>query len=305
MTIMEIERLIFIFGTFGSGAIIGAGIIFFLIKSYIPSYLKEKGKNLATKEDIAAITDEIEGVKIGYASVLEELKSDHQLKHASIEREKSIKKEVYLRAIEAVTRSQNMITSFSNLNVANEDITANMVEDSGIMAKIQIVGSKETVKATTEFMAAIGSKTLELMLERTALIDRKFNIEVLEKIKDKAGQEIDHYLEIMKNLNLQGNQDLFIWSTIDNQIKFEQGQVTQYTEEIADLWEAQTPEHLAYSTKCFDTFIEVSRLLPPVILSVRSELDLDIEPEDYLNIFNSNLEIGKQVFYDFLSKVTD
>jgi hypothetical protein len=303
MTIMEVEKLIAIFGMFGAGAIIGGGIIFLLIKSYIPSYLTEKGKNLATKEDIAAITDEIEGVKIGYASVLEELKSDHQLKHASIEREKSIKKEVYLRAVEAVTRSQNMITSFSNLNIANEDIIVNMVEDSGIMAKIQIVGSKETVKATTEFMAAIGSKTLELMLERTTLLDRKSTIEVIETLKEKAGQEIDRYVEVMKSLNLQGNQEQAVWTTIDTQVKFEQGQVTQYAKEISELWGEQNPEHLAYSQKCFDTFIEVSTLLPPVILSVRNELDLNIEPEDYLNIFNSNLKNAKQVFDDFLSKV--
>jgi hypothetical protein len=235
--------------------------------------------------------------------VLEELKSDHQLKHASIEREKSIKKEVYLRAVEAVTRSQNMITSFSNLNIANEDIIVNMVEDSGIMAKIQIVGSKETVKATTEFMAAIGSKTLELMLERTTLLDRKSTIEVIETLKEKAGQEIDRYVEVMKSLNLQGNQEQAVWTTIDTQVKFEQGQVTQYAKEISELWGEQNPEHLAYSQKCFDTFIEVSTLLPPVILSVRNELDLNIEPEDYLNIFNSNLKNAKQVFDDFLSKV--
>ncbi|MEJ5906176.1 hypothetical protein V7V80_15945 [Pseudomonas kermanshahensis] len=35
------------------------------IKFYLPGYIKEKGKNLATKEDIAGITDQIEQVKAG------------------------------------------------------------------------------------------------------------------------------------------------------------------------------------------------------------------------------------------------
>ena len=42
---------------------------------YIASYVKEKGKNLATKEDIKEITAKIESVKVEYAKELEGLKS--------------------------------------------------------------------------------------------------------------------------------------------------------------------------------------------------------------------------------------
>ena len=303
MEISEIEQLISLLGSFGLGAVLGGGIIYFLVKTYIPSYLAEKGKNLATKEDIAGITDQVEGVKIGYAKVLEELRSDNQLKLATIERERGLKKEVYLLAAEAVTRTQNMITSFSNLNIPNENITANLIEDSGVMAKVQIVGSKETVKATTEFMAAIGSRTLDLMLERTVLLDRKTAIEQHEAIRAKAEQEVDRYIEIMKGLNLQGNQDRALWGAIERQVEFEQNQVAEYTKTISELWDSQEPEHIAYADKCMDCFFEISALLPPIILSVRSELELNISPEDYLNIFNKNIDTGRAVFDEFLEKV--
>ncbi len=39
----------------------------FFIRSYLPAYFEEKGKNLATKEDIAEITDKIEAVRAQYA----------------------------------------------------------------------------------------------------------------------------------------------------------------------------------------------------------------------------------------------
>ena len=48
MNTEEIEKLVAIIGSFGVGAILGGGIIFYFIKSYIPAYLSEKGKNLAT-----------------------------------------------------------------------------------------------------------------------------------------------------------------------------------------------------------------------------------------------------------------
>ena len=46
-----------------------AGVLF--LRKYLPTYVAEKGKNLATKEDIAEITRQIESVKSEYAHNLE------------------------------------------------------------------------------------------------------------------------------------------------------------------------------------------------------------------------------------------
>lgn len=46
-----------------------------LLVWYVAPYTKEKGKNLATREDIEGITDKIESVKTEYAKELEGLKS--------------------------------------------------------------------------------------------------------------------------------------------------------------------------------------------------------------------------------------
>ena len=46
----------------------GAALVFLalILKFYIPAYLKEKAKNLATKEDISEITEAIEKVRAQY-----------------------------------------------------------------------------------------------------------------------------------------------------------------------------------------------------------------------------------------------
>ena len=59
---------------------IGGIAVSFLLKPY----LNEKAKNLATREDIAQITDEIESVKSQYAVLIEELKARHQLRLAAV-----------------------------------------------------------------------------------------------------------------------------------------------------------------------------------------------------------------------------
>lgn len=303
MDLSQIDKITSLAGSLGLGALIGGGVVYFLLKSFIPSYLSEKGKNLATKEDVASITDKVESVKTDYAKVLEELRANNQLKLAQIEREKNIKKEVYLEAVEALTRTQNVIGNLSNLNADEQKITAGMVADSGLIAKVQIVGSEKTVKAVMTIMAAIGTAIMELMLERGILVHRKNTIELLEGLRSKAHSEIDRYISIMKNLNLEGNQDKRLWDTINNNMHYETQRRDKLSQEISDLWKVQNKEHLEFTQKAMNRFFEITGLLPDAVLAVREELNLPISNDEYLDIFTKNIEQGTKVFGNFMKKV--
>ncbi len=80
----------FLYSTLGT-------ILALFLYSFLPTYFSKKGENLATKEDIAEITDRIEAVKTEYAEALEGVKAQyailiegkkasHQLRLAAIDR---------------------------------------------------------------------------------------------------------------------------------------------------------------------------------------------------------------------------
>lgn len=96
MEYSEIEKLISLLGNLGLGMLIGGGIVYLFIKNYIPSYLSEKAKNLATKEDIEGITETVESVRSGYAQLLEEVRSNNQLKIAAVESERKVLRKKYI-----------------------------------------------------------------------------------------------------------------------------------------------------------------------------------------------------------------
>ena len=73
MTPEELKMILTYLGIFGLGAIVAAMVALLLLKFFLPSYLTEKAKNLATKEDIGLITDQIEKVKAQYAENLQNL----------------------------------------------------------------------------------------------------------------------------------------------------------------------------------------------------------------------------------------
>lgn len=58
------------------GLAVAAFVAGLLLKSYFPEYFKKKAENLATKEDIADITHQIETVKLEYEKQLESTKAD-------------------------------------------------------------------------------------------------------------------------------------------------------------------------------------------------------------------------------------
>ena len=77
---------------------------YFLLKHYIPSFVAEKAKNLATKQDIGAITHEIESVKTLYTREIELLRAAlgsrshiHQVRY---QREFDILQEVTEKVVE-------------------------------------------------------------------------------------------------------------------------------------------------------------------------------------------------------------
>jgi hypothetical protein len=110
MTPEELITIKSLASAFGLGAILATGIAWLVIKYYLSSYLSEKGKNLATKEDIAGITDQVEAVRTQYSTLIEELKARHQLRLAAIDRRIQTHQEAFTlwRKLFAATHSENI-----------------------------------------------------------------------------------------------------------------------------------------------------------------------------------------------------
>lgn len=60
---------------------IGFGSVYLFIKSYFPKYMEEKGKNIATKEDIQEITTKTEAVKVAFQKEFDEFSRENRFKN--------------------------------------------------------------------------------------------------------------------------------------------------------------------------------------------------------------------------------
>lgn len=97
-----------------------------LVKSYLPGYIGEKAKNLATKEDVASITSKIEEVKAEYVKQIELYKSDIwkiQQQHLQAQEEAKLKIEVFKKAVVDVARITDLIGIYQ-IHISNSEMAA-------------------------------------------------------------------------------------------------------------------------------------------------------------------------------------
>ena len=95
MAIDKLEHFATILGNFSLGVVIGGFIVFYFTKPYLISYLTKKAENLATKEDIASITDQVELVKSQYSVILENIKAKNQLRLAALDKRLQVHQEAF------------------------------------------------------------------------------------------------------------------------------------------------------------------------------------------------------------------
>ena len=102
---------------------------FFSIGIYIRQYINEKAKNLATKEDIASLTNIVEEVKFQFAHDLEKIKLKHQLE-ANL---KKVFQEETVKSIHDINKFLVDVMKYCHGNIAkrhpNEHCVWSNVED--------------------------------------------------------------------------------------------------------------------------------------------------------------------------------
>ncbi len=65
--------------------------------SFCGTYFSEKGKNLATREDIGALTEKVEAVKTEYIKQIEDFKAHHQMRMVAAEKRLEAHQQAFLQ----------------------------------------------------------------------------------------------------------------------------------------------------------------------------------------------------------------
>jgi hypothetical protein len=248
----------------------------FILKKYMSGYLDQKSKNLATKEDVGAITHIVEKIKTENAHLLEDLKAEHAKKLEEIRKENQLfvstldkhldlKIKIFTDAMESFTVLTNSLANLCKLSLTESEFTSVIEKEVKSISKVKIVGSVETCIATVEFMTAFNCASLELQKHRTPLII------CIDRI---------NYLEGKNKLEI-----------------FER-------EELEQLITSEQTDYINFTALCMEKYNEVANLTKRYVNSVREELGLKINFDELTSTEVESSKALKDSFESFLGGIS-
>ncbi len=211
-----------------------------------------------------------------------------QIKHDATERDRerqmALRREVYLKAAEAISKAYTTLMNLPQANLQSElwKSDANTISES--LMKVHIVGNDDTVASTTRFSSDFSKALLNLMEKRFPLDQLKSRLIILSDLINKSAQERDRYIALMKEFNLKGLTDQRLWETIRHNYEFEEQQNQKHTIERETIQQQYNDLLIELVKACYQKSMEIGHVLVPALCDVRKEMGMPIDADRYLQL---------------------
>lgn len=230
-----------------------------------------------------------------------QLTHDRQLKDR--ERELSLRKDIYLSAAEAISAGLMTVGRFANLDVPNDQLTAVYLDKSPSIAKVHVIAREKTAREVAAFTGELSSVFLRLFAKRIPLIAQKQQLALLKEQMGSFGKERDRMLDLMKQYNLDGTNDERRWKFLDDTFQFEQRRITETSQQHDKVAATFYAAQLTYMQECTDANAHLTRLLIPIVVAVREELDLPIDEATYRQVIEGGLLQQQNIVREFVEHI--
>lgn len=231
-----------------------------------------------------------------------QLGHDRELK--KLERELSLRKEIYLAAAEAISAGLVVIGRIGNLNIAYDKLMESFEEKSPSIAKVNVIAADDTIRAFTAFMEELTGAILRISHQRIKLGAIQQRISLIQKQIDKASDERDRMIGLMKEFNLAGSTDKQRWAVIEQNSDFERRRIDELSEEKGKLEFQLFPAQMELAQECQSEIGVLTELLPPLLKCVRTELQLPFDEISFAQVIQASQRKQSELINQFIDDVS-
>ncbi|MCM2681113.1 hypothetical protein [Echinimonas agarilytica] len=221
---------------------------------------------------------------------------EHEKQKYQSEQKLALKKEVFLNVAGSFADVLGIVPKLINLEFTQKDIEVQMKDHSGIVAKSYLAAKEESVAEILNYSAETAEVFIDLMKDRAIALDHKKAIEIYGSTIDKANNEKDRLISIMKELNLQGRNDPATFDYLNKSYETQEGIVQRSTASLEEQEEILEPLYLEFAKKCMSEHGRLLSLLPPMTVALRGELGNVQDSQVFIDALNSNIERMNSAF---------
>jgi hypothetical protein len=214
-----------------------------------------------------------------------QMQLDATAQRQKVEREMALKRDVYLPAVEAITRAHALLGRLTDVNVDQVEIGAQLTADLATISKVQLIGSDTTIQALMAFMKVLMPAFMEMVVQRAPLMVRKHSIALCQTYMDAALAENRRLVQLMKELNISGNTDRAAMERLTRQGQQELEFFHARAKEQKELTDQNNVALFALIERLAELMGPITATIPDALISARRDLDLPLDEAGYRKSF--------------------
>lgn len=202
---------------------------------------------------------------------------ENDSKEKSIDRMNSLRREVYLSAIEEFSKAGNYLSSLPMGDIGSKNISQDLQGFFVAAAKLSLVATPRTQQAV-DALGIEYSKLIFTVIQRVQpLQEISDSIKLNTRLYDQMMEDVRRVLGEITRFNEAGRTETHIFSALQSSFEFFSSQAKSFKEERGAEHDKFCALHEVFNNEMFRDMKPVARLQVEVMISVRNDLGIETD----------------------------
>lgn len=210
----------------------------------------------------------------------------HDAAEKSKERTATLRRDVYLQAVEELTKANNHLATLPQCDPTKTNLGDGFQGFFGAAAKLQLVAEPKTALLVNELVATYGEVVLRLMAQLSPLHNTRSDISINDDLYNKTQAQVDRVLAEMAKFNEAAQVDDAIFAALRRSFDGYQTQATKYATDRSAAWDKFNSLNVTFVKQLLKEMRAIGEQQIPVLIEIRRDLGLTTE----LDAFRRQME---------------
>jgi hypothetical protein len=218
------------------------------------------------------------------------LQLDHDTTEKAKERLVTLRRELYLKAVEVNTQGLAYFGTLPQADFTKPDSQAPLLAVLAVGAQLQLVARQETAQLVSDLISAYGELQLRLVVKVLPIHDLRSSIQICDSHYESAQIEVKRVLAAMTHLNESGQRDTVRFEQLNASFEFASGRAKEMADERSAYWDQSIALQRQFLRDLLPEIKRIGELQIHVLVELRRELDVGGDIDIFQQMMRRQIE---------------
>jgi hypothetical protein len=228
-----------------------------------------------------------------------QLQLDHDTKEKAKERLLALRRDLYLKAVDANTRALGYFGTLPQADFTRPDAQVPIQNLLAIAAQLQLVVDQGTAKFVSDVISAYGEMQLKLVAKVLPMHNLRSDINIRSAAIENAQTEIKRVLALMTQFNESGQRDAEQFQRFNRSFEFAHQQSQEAADERSAFWDQSKALQRQYMKDLIPDLKRLGELQIRLLVELRRELDVGGDIDIFRRIMQEQMSRAERALTEF------